>query len=155
MDIEQRLHRLEAKEAIRELRYEYARTVDGHEWDDFVELFTDDAKIRFPQENAGQTPFEGRDEIIEFGKIMDEQLMFSAHMMHNPRIRINDDSARANWYVEVPEVTPEGPVLIQGQYDDEYTLTETGWKFSSMDIEYNYRVAPDEGWTLNSIEEWQ
>ncbi|MFC4540331.1 nuclear transport factor 2 family protein [Halosolutus amylolyticus] len=155
MDIEDRIRRLEAKEAIRKLRYEYASTVDTHNWDRFITLFTEDATIEFPQQNVEQTPFIGRDEIESFGRLMDELLTFSAHMMHNPLIDVDGDEASGIWYVAVPEVTPDGPVLIQGRYEDQYRCTSDGWKFDSTEIYYDYRVSPDEGWDLNAVEEWR
>jgi ketosteroid isomerase-like protein len=155
MNVETRLRRLEAKEAIRELRYKYAWAVDAGDVDRFLDLFTTEAEIRFPQEAADRLPVSGRDELAEFVRTIDNTLRFSAHMLHNPTITVDGDEARGTWYVDVPEVTADGAVWVQGRYEDEYRRTEDGWKFTSIEISYNYRASPAEGWRLEDIEAWE
>lgn len=155
MDVETRLRRLEAKETIRELRYEYAWAVDGGDVDQFLNLFTADAEIRFPQEATDRPPVTGTDELAEFLKTMDDTLRFSAHMLHNPTITVDGEEASGRWYVDVPEVTAEGSVWVQGRYEDEYRQTDDGWKLAATDIHYNYRASPAEGWRLEDIEAWE
>jgi len=155
MNVETRLQRIEDRIEIKQLRHRYAYAVDSHDWETFQTLFTDDATIRFPQDNAEQSAFEGRDGLEAFGEAMDEHLIFSAHMMHNPVIDVKGDTAAGTWYAEVPEVTPQGSVLIHGRYEDEYRRTSGGWRFAGVDIYYNFRVPADDAWDREAVEPWQ
>lgn len=151
--IEERLQELEDKEAIRQLRYRYAYAMDDKDWDRFLSLFTDDARIEFPQAAVDQDPIQGKDALREFCQGLDGR-PFTAHMMHNGDIAVDDDDAEGQWYFEVPEVLEDGSaVWVQGRYDEEYERVDGEWKFSTIQFRFNYNVDYDDGWQDQIISE--
>jgi hypothetical protein len=99
MALEDRLRRLEDRAAIRELRHEYCYRIDDFDFDGFAALFTDDARVDFGP--AGT--YEGRDEVRQFAReVVGEEYTFLAHMVHNPIIDLDGETASGRWYFEVP-----------------------------------------------------
>ncbi|MFC7156987.1 nuclear transport factor 2 family protein [Halomarina halobia] len=144
MNVEERITRLEHREAIKELRAEYCYRIDARQWDRFVDLFTDDAHMNFGP--VGE--FNGRDAIRDFAEnIVGKEHPFLAHMVHNPILTIDGRSATGRWYFEVPCTFRDGNAgWIQGVYRDEYTNEGSGWKFASVVADFNYFADYDDGW---------
>ncbi|MHB9287964.1 nuclear transport factor 2 family protein [Halobacteriales archaeon Cl-PHB] len=135
----QRVSELEDREAIRDLRYRYSYLVDAHEWDAFLSLFTDDARIRFPQESLDRETYRGTDELEAFCDFLAESRPFMSHMMHNGRLEVAGDDATGTWYFEVPEVLDDGStVWVQGRYEEDYRREGDDWKIAAVDIYFNY-----------------
>jgi len=143
--LEQRVHELEAKEAIRELRHNYAYYADNGDWEGFLSLFTEDASIEYSDDND-RSSRHGKEELEEYTKEITKRVEFSAHMMHNPVITVEGDEARATWYFEVPELlADESALRMQGRYEEEYRLVNGEWRISCSRPRFNYTVDYDEG----------
>lgn len=151
--IEDRLQRLEDREAIRALRHEYSYAIDAQDWDRFLSLFTDDARIEFPQDSVDHAPVQGKDELEAFCSGL-EQRRFTAHMMHNAVLEVEGNEASGTWYFEVPEVVEDGSaVWVQGRYEEEYERVDGAWKFSRIQFYFNYNVDYDDGWAGQIIDD--
>lgn len=144
MSLEARVTRLEHRLAIEELRAEYCYRIDARDWEGFAELFAEDAFLSFGP--VGE--YEGRDEVRYFAEhVVGAQHPFLSHMIHNPKIEIDDESATGSWYFEVPCTFEDGTAgWIQGIYRDEYRYDGEEWLFDKVVAEFNYFAEYDEGW---------
>lgn len=143
MSVEDRLTRLEAKDEIRELRANYCYHVDEIDGDAFASLFTEDAVLDF--EGAGT--YTGRAELREFvDEVVPETYSFIVHMLHNPVLDVEDETATGRWYFEAPCTSHGEDMWIQGRYDDEYVLDDGTWRFAAVNARFNYVAGYHEGW---------
>lgn len=144
MSLEDRIARLEDREAIRELRARYCYRIDARAYDDFADLFTDDAQLDFGPVGT----FEGRDEVREFAAdVVGAEHPFLAHMVHNPIIHVDGDEATGRWYFEVPCTFSDGNAgWIQGTYHDEYRREDGEWLIAAIAADFNYFADYEEGW---------
>lgn len=143
MDVTERLERLENREAIKELRAQYCYHADAFDWDGFVDLFTEDAHMEFGPVGV----FDGHDEIRELGRRIDQEHGFLAHMVHNPIIEIDGETATGRWYFEVPCTFADGSAgWIQGTYWDEYRYVDGEWLFAAITADFSYFADYDDGW---------
>lgn len=144
MTLEERLRRLEQREAIKELRAEYCYRVDARDWDGYAALFTEDAHLDFGPIGT----FDGRAAVRDFAEhVVGAEHGFLAHMIHNPVLEVGTDTATGRWYFEVPCTFKDGSAgWIQGTYEDEYRLVDGEWLFAEVVADFNYFAAYDEGW---------
>lgn len=144
MSLEDRLERLEHREAITELRAEYCYRIDSRDWDGYAALFTEDASLDFGPIGT----YDGREAVRHFAEhVVGEEHPFLAHMVHNPLIEIDGERATGQWYFEVPCTFKDGSAgWIQGVYDDEYRRVDGEWLFVEVVADFNYFAAYEEGW---------
>ena len=131
--LEADIRRLLDIEAIRALKYRYARLCDeGYPADELATLFTEDAV--WHGDPFGR--YEGREAIRNFFASTAEGLAFAAHYMTNPVIDVTGDSATGSWYLcesAVARPTSRAYWLMAG-YSDQYRREADGWKFSNMTL---------------------
>ena len=150
--IEVRLQVLEDRKAIKQLRHEFSRYVDGRDWEALLALFTDDAKIEFPEDDRDS--IQGTEELREWCSDIEAGYEFTAHMYNNPVINAGGDRAEGFWYFETPMVPTDGAGMwAQGTYDETYIRREDGWKIETTAIRYNYLVEYQEAWEKAVTEE--
>jgi hypothetical protein len=146
MSLETRVQTLEAREEIKELKHRYGSCLDRRQWDEFVELFTDDVSLEYSRE--GLDSFEGRDELDGFIETVESQRDFMAHMFHNPIIEVHGDEAEGQWYFEAALTDTGGTALwAQGRYDDQYRRVDGDWKIHRTVTTYHYSVSYEDGWS--------
>lgn len=146
MSIEERLRRLEARGAIRELRAKYCYVVDEREWEKLNDLFTDDAVLDF----GAMGVYEGRQGLERFAtEFVDEQLQASAHLVANPMIEVDGNEATGRWYVNAPISFASGKGAWRiGRYADEYRRVGREWRIDHMRLRFVYTAEyDDDGWT--------
>jgi hypothetical protein len=151
MNHEERVHRLEDREAIKTLRYEYARHLDDREWERWTELFTPDAKCSF----SGLGEFEGREELLSLAReTVAQAFEYSAHVMHHPEIQVDANSGHGRWLVQIYFANREDGIggWRQGRYRDEYRRVGDEWKFAEVSHTFyarslfEYQSTSDERW---------
>lgn len=149
-DLDRRVARLEAVEAVRVLKARYADVCDtGYDPVRMRPLFTDDA-VWDGGSRFGR--YEGVDAICDFFAAVSSQITWALHYMIAPIVEIADDgeSARGSWYLLEPctMTTPEGPraMLLMGRYADRYRRTEDGWKIAELVLDCQTITPLDEGW---------
>lgn len=133
MNLEQRVQRLEHREAIKQLRYEYGICIDHRRWEDFVGLFTSDATCTY----EGVGTFEGHDDLRDLADdFIAENFVYSCHLFHHPRIQIDGETASGTWLLEALMAYSDGRIeWRQGRYEDGYRLVDDEWKFSSITLD--------------------
>jgi hypothetical protein len=147
-DLEKRIRVLEDIEAIKRLKARYcAYCDDSYNADGVAGLFTEDGVWE-----TGVGRNEGREEIRAFFKQLPQSISFAIHMVLNPIIEVDGDTAKGSWYLLCPCTRAEtGRAIWQaGRYDDEYVRVDGEWKFKNLKVShYFFRTPFDEGWVKN------
>ncbi|MFH1350336.1 MAG: nuclear transport factor 2 family protein [Pseudomonadota bacterium] len=117
-------------EEIKKLKARYFRFLDKKLWNEWADLFTEDATLQY-----GPKPKEtlkGREQILTQGRIIlgDAKTVHHGHM---PEIELTSDTtATGIWamfdYVQLPARTFKG----YGHYEEEYVKEDGRWKIKSL-----------------------
>ena len=158
LSLDERITRLEDVEAIKQLKFEYARWCDaGYLGEGVGALFVDDGVWSSPQ---GWGEYHGPDEIAGFVTAQQPVITWAHHALFNPVVIISDDgaSATATWnsMVLVTMVRTDDPdekdaVIITGGYEDELVKVDGEWKFKVMSSIVHYVSNLDEGWVRQPL----
>jgi hypothetical protein len=130
--LEVRIAALEAREEIRELIYEYGRTLDTRDFIAFSNLFA----AATGTWDGGMGVATGRDAIFELmdstiGHAPEPAEPRSHHVMTNIRIEVDGNAATATtkWIFVVPSANGEPRWQFLGHYDDEFVRQDGKWYF--------------------------
>jgi hypothetical protein len=140
------LEKLRDIEALKTLKARYCHLVDAGRWDELAELWTEDATCDYGFFGR----YAGRDEIMNtfFRGLVASAASFNAHMVHNPLIEIEGDSARGTWYLTAQTtIQPANQaVWVMGLYRDEFKRIDGSWKINSLAFEFKYYTPYEDGW---------
>lgn len=143
MSVEDRLERLEAHLAVRDLRAKYCYAVDERDWDGFYDLFTADPVLDF----GGMGVYEGREGLERFAsEFVEGRLRGSAHLLANPLVDVDvdDQVSTGRWYVNSPITFADGTGAWRlGRYDDEYRRVDGDWRIARMRLRFVYAADYD------------
>ena len=144
-------------EAIKRLKYAYARCLDLKLWDEIAGLFTEDAVAAY---SGGGYTFEGRDAIVDFlTRSMGAETFHSSHKMHHPEIDLTSaTTATGTWALDDIVIDTQWNITIRGAsfYTDEYVkdpddgrwrISRTAYKRSFEELQPRGNV---EGLTLTA-----
>ncbi|TML81320.1 MAG: nuclear transport factor 2 family protein [Actinobacteria bacterium] len=86
-------------EAIKRLKYRYARLLDTKDFEGLSELFVKDATASY---SGGQLSYDGRDAIIGFLRtVLGPTTMLTSHLVGQPEIELTGpDSADGRWALQ-------------------------------------------------------
>lgn len=125
------------------MKYRYARTLDLKLWDEFAELFTEDATGDYGT-HAVDEPlrFRGRDEIVSYMRNALGQGIITVHFCGQPEIDIDGDEATGTWCFEDTVIAPEHRVMIKGSayYEDRYRREDDKWRISHVGYVRTYEM---------------
>ena len=144
-DLAARIQRLEDIEAIKQLKARYCSLCDdGYDADALAELFTEDAVW----DGGALGVAVGREQIRRFFENTPKVMPFAVHMVTNPSIEIEGDSARGRWYLFQAATFKPADSAIWGsaRYDEEYVRCDGEWKFRSLRLESRFWTPYAEGW---------
>lgn len=133
MGLEARVQRLEDIEAIKQLKALYCEICDDdHNPDRIVTIFTEDGIW----EGKGIGTATGHGEIRALFERFQKMMSFSQHMVMNPRISVDGDSAKATWYFFGPFAFYEGNQAKwqATRYHEEYARVADEWKIKHLKI---------------------
>lgn len=122
---------LVALEEIRRLKYRYLRCVDLKLWDEFAEVFTEDAVAEYDTPVLGKTlRLEGRDAILDYMRSNLGPDKISTHTAGCPEIDLDGDRATGVWSLDDTIIIPEHHLLIRGAafYYDTYRRDGGTWR---------------------------
>ncbi len=130
--LEQRLYTLEAKDAIRQLKANYLASCDAKDLRGFRAAFMD-GKVDIDYGPIGC--FDNADDLVAiFQQIACHPHMLEWHHGSNPQIDLlTPDHATGRWSLQYQLINTQDNTLTQlgGEYEDEYRLTDDGWKISA------------------------
>ncbi|MGY1745022.1 nuclear transport factor 2 family protein [Blastococcus sp. SYSU D00695] len=148
MTLETRIARLEAAEAIRNLKARYCELCDsGYPADPLAALFTQDAVW-----DGGEVlgVHHGREAIGRFFSTMPSTLSFAIHHVTNPRIEVaaDADSATGHWLLLQAATDPTGQhaMWLAGTYEDEYVRSGDEWLFRRVTLSTRFLAPYERGW---------
>jgi uncharacterized protein (TIGR02246 family) len=141
---------LEDTEAIKVLKRRYcAYCDDNYDLEGLASLFTEDAVW----EGGHFGKAEGRDQIRAFFKEAPQKLPFAVHMVLNPIIKVDGDTAQGTWYLLQACTFSDGDRAVWGsaRYDEDYVRVDGHWMFQHLKLTSNFWTPFDEGWVKTRI----
>ena len=134
--LEARVARLEAIEEIKQLKARYcAYCDDSYDADAIASLFTEDAVW---DGGGSRGRHEGREAILTFFQGVTERIGFAAHLVMNPIIEVNGDSATGSWWLIMPYTARQGGTEQSrwqvGAYSDTYVRQNGRWMISGLKV---------------------
>ena len=148
-DIERRLQALEDIEAIRQLKVRYCHSVDAYDAETTASFFTEDAVF----DVGARGRCEGRQQVLEFFKGSRERLPFFVHMLLNPIIDVDGDTATGSWYLLQASTVGQTNEAVWGcaRYDDEYVRVDGKWMFKNVTVTMFFWTPFDQGWVKTRV----
>lgn len=133
-----------ALEEIRRLKHRYARSLDLKQWDEFADVFTEDAVAEYGT-RAYQEPLTlaGRDAIVGFMRDNLGPGVITVHFCSQPEIDVDGDAATGTWCFEDTVIAVEHRLVIKGSafYEDEYRREPDGaWRISRTGYTRTYEM---------------
>jgi hypothetical protein len=128
-----RVQRLEDIEAIRQLKARYCEICDDdHDPERITSVFSADAIW----EGRGIGRAEGHAEIRALFQRFQKLISFSQHMVMNPVIDVNGDSASGTWYFFGPFTMREGNQAKwqAARYHEDYVRVDGVWKIRHLRV---------------------
>lgn len=141
-ELEQRVVRLEALEAIRDLDARYCRALDDGDWATLVSLFTVDGEF------VGLSRAQGHDRLRAFfAGLAGSGLTAFWHHVTNLEIELEGpDVARARSFLWQPCVQDGVPHIAAGRYTDRLRRDGGVWRYLSKQVSFDYFVPLTDGW---------
>lgn len=132
---------IEDKDAIRELMARYCFLVDGKQYDEWADLFTEDGSF----EVTSLFRFEGRAAIRSFADgipLNDRGLPGFKHCTMNQIIEVAGDHATAQCYFLLVQDGSPLRVDVAGRYEDALVKRRGRWQFQSRTAYFDYHSLP-------------
>lgn len=136
-DLQQRISRLEAIEAIKQLKARYLTACDRKQADVLRDCFPD-RPVVIDYGPVGS--FDHRDGLVGiFQKVACNDHVFDIHLGSNPQIRIEDAThAQGTWGLYFFQIDAATNKMMQlaGYYDDRYELIDGEWKITETRFQH-------------------
>lgn len=142
--VEERIKALEDVEAIKKMKAAYAYAIDERRWDDVLDCFTENALVDFGSFGI----YRSKGDLAKFfNDWLAKERQMTRHLFHNPIIEVQGNTARGQWYFNIPAVERGVAMWTGGKYDDEYVREAGQWKHSKCLCTFAYNVTYQAGWT--------
>jgi hypothetical protein len=155
LTLEQRVDRLESIESIRRLKAIYCMYCDArYDADGICSLFTEDG-VWDGGPSFGR--YAGLVQIRKFFRGVSSDIVFAAHLVLNPIITVDGDSAHGKWWLHMPCTAVNDAGNLEGRwllskYDEKYVRIEGLWKFKELRLDVKYYVPHLKDWAVASVE---
>jgi ketosteroid isomerase-like protein len=141
-DLEKRVQALEDAEAIKKLHQNYINLMDNLQYEQVLDLFTEDATVEI--RNFGVK--KGRKEMSEIyiGVLAKNRgnIRYDGHLAIEPDIEVDGDTARGTWLIYMLFSRPSIQ-WVQGRNECEYRREDGKWKLSKL--RFTRTLASDPG----------
>ena len=139
----------EDKLAVAECVYRYATGVDTRDWAMYRSVFADEVEFDFSSYGPGRPPVTmAADDWVAGVKPLFEGLAATQHMMSNPLVELEGDSAQITMYVRAHHVfDPEDPdsyYTIGGYYRNRLVRERGNWKLVRVKLNVTWRLGRPE-----------
>jgi ketosteroid isomerase-like protein len=137
------------REQIKELRASYCYAIDNADWETFNSIFIESPVLDYGARIGRREGQEGIKAVFDFVR---EHIDASSHMITNPKLEVDGDTATGRWYVDARESFTDGTTgITQGEYNDIYHRVDGEWKIAEIDFDVQYQFIFDEDETIESI----
>jgi len=146
--LEQQVARLTAIEDIKQMKAQYCAYCDaGYDPEGIASLFVEDG-IWDGGEAFGR--HEGVEAIKAFFRGISSDIVFAGHLVLNPIITVDGDSANGKWWLIMPCTTNmEGKKearWLAAEYDDDYVKRDGRWLNKHLRIDLKFFAPYLDGW---------
>jgi len=138
--LEERMQRIEDRDAIRELTSRYCHAVTDGDVEVVVALFCEDGAMVM-----GDTVHRGAEALRQSYREALADLMPNP-MIHNHVIELAGDTAMGRCSVELRFVENGEACVAAGHYEDQYRRVGGSWKFARRDFTVYHWVPLAKGW---------
>lgn len=122
---------LEEIEQIKKLKARYFRLMDMKLWEEWAEVFTEDATVHVITAQL-EIFWEGRQQIVTNNSSSLNNAT-TVHQGHTPEIEMTSEStATGIWAMSDYLVFPSGTLNGYGHYQEEYVKEDGQWKIKSL-----------------------
>lgn len=129
---------LVARAEISDLIVAYCINFDDQNWQEFAQLWTDDASFAVEDHT-----FEGKQTVLDFLTTCLPDGYVSKHMISRPLIELASDGLTARARTDVVWIAANFENAIVGRYNDEIVKQDGKWKFRSRrETPVPYRAGP-------------
>lgn len=125
------MNALEQIEEIKKLKARYFRFMDKKLWDQWADLFTEDATLHVIQAEV-EVLWQGREQIVTNNSeaLKDATTVHHGHM---PEIEITSDTTAAGiWAMFDYVLWPDNSLKGYGHYEEQYVKENGQWKIKSI-----------------------
>lgn len=139
-ELEKRVTAIEDMEKIKQMHREYMSCLDNLQFEKALDFFTEDAEVevRHSGVQKGKKAFSQ----IYLGTLARRTERHDGHLVGQPVITVDGDTAKAHWIVymffSVPTIE-----WVQGRHDCEYIKVNGQWKFSKLKFARTLASRPD------------
>lgn len=134
---------MDSLEDIRRLKYRYARTLDLKRWDEFADVFTEDATADYGTRATSEPlTLRGREQIVSYMRDALGGNIITVHFCAQPEIEIDGDTAEGTWCFEDTVIVPDHRIMIKGSayYEDRYRREDGVWRISHIGYQRTYEL---------------
>jgi ketosteroid isomerase-like protein len=134
--VEQQVRWLVERAEIAELLARYARCIDDRDWAGLQDTYAEDGVMEH-----GATAV-GRDRVPELSERILTGVASSHHLVDDPSIEIDGDTARTRSHYFATHVAEDGSIIRQagGWYDCTLRRTDHGWRFTRVTARSAWRT---------------
>ena len=145
--LEQQVARLTAIEDIKQMKALYCHYCDiGYDPEGIGNLFVEDGIW----DGADFGRYEGRAAIKEFFSGISSDIVFAGHLVLNPIITVDGDTANGKWWLIMPCTTKlEGKRearWLAAEYDDDYVKQDGVWLNKHLRLDVKFFAPHLDGW---------
>lgn len=128
-ELEKRVRAIEDLEEIKIMHREYMSCLDNLEFEKALDYFTEDAEVEVRHSGV----MKGKENFrqIYLGTLAQRKERHDGHLVGQPVITIDGDTARGHWIVYMFFSVPTTE-WVQGRHDCEYVRENGEWKFSKL-----------------------
>ncbi|MDP6843140.1 MAG: nuclear transport factor 2 family protein [Rhodospirillales bacterium] len=145
--LEQQVARLTAIEDIKQMKARYCGYADaGYDPEGLASLFVEDGIW-----DGGEFGrYVGAEAIKEFFGGISSDIIFAGHLVMNPIITVNGDSANGKWWLIMPSTTnidgKKEARWLAAEYDDDYVKVGGCWLHRHLKLDLKFFVPYLDGW---------
>jgi hypothetical protein len=139
-ELEKRIQAIEDLEEIKKLHQKYIDLMDNLKYPEVLQLFAEDASVEI--RNSGV--LKGKEGLTEIyiNKLGKRPSRSEGHLVIQPDITVNGDTARGTWLVYMLFSKPDIQ-WVQGKNEAEYVRVDGKWKIKSMKFTRTNASRPD------------
>ncbi len=130
-ELEKRIQTIEDIEKIKTLHQHYINLMDNLQYEQVLDLFTEDATVEVRQSGVKKGRQELSQVYIDVLAKKRGSIRYDGHMAVQPDIQVSGDSAHGTWLIYMLFSKPSIQ-WVQGRNECEYRRVDGRWKISKL-----------------------